>query len=210
MNNQTRLEQRRSAVRKTILDGAREAIAEQGYQSFSMRKLAEKVGYSPGALYVYFKTREHLLNCLVEEAFDKLLEVLIEAHDSNDPVRSLENKLRAYVDFGLRFPQHYLFAFGMRPSGERAAPSRPPHASFDVLRNAVRRCVEEERLSWPNVETTSQILWVMIHGITSLLIVRPNFPWVERESLIDQVLDTAISGLGRFPADQTGEHDDNQ
>lgn len=210
MSSQVRLEERRSAVRETILDGAREAIDAQGYQGFSMRKLAEKIGYSPGALYLYFKTREELLNCLVDEAFDKLLEVLNEVHDSQDAVRSLKNKLRAYVEFGLRFPQHYQFAFLMRPTGERAAPRKPPHVSFDVMRKAVRRCIEEERLPWPDVETTSQILWVMIHGITSLLIVRPNFPWVERESLIDQVLDTAISGLERPLANQSGGNDGSQ
>lgn len=210
MAHQARLEERRSAVRETILDAARLAIDEQGYQAFSMRKLAEKIGYSPGALYLYFKTREELLNCLVDEAFDKLLEVINQVHDSKDAVRSLKNKLRAYVEFGLRFPQHYQFAFLMRPTGERAAPRRPPHASFDVMRNAVRRCIEEERLPWPDVETTSQILWVTIHGITSLLIVRPNFPWVERQSLIDQVLDTAIRGLAPSSADRTGEDDDSQ
>lgn len=208
MTRQARLEERRSAVRETILDGAREAIDAHGYQAFSMRKLAQNLGYSPGALYLYFKTREELLNCLVDEAFDKLLEVVNQVHDSKEAVRSLENKLRAYVEFGLRFPQHYQFAFLMSPTGERAAPRRAPHASFDVMRSAVRRCIEEERLPWPDVETTSQILWVTIHGITSLLIVRPNFPWVGRESLIDQVLDTAISGLGRPSADRSGGDDD--
>ena len=210
MAQQARLERRRSAVREVILDGAREAIDQLGYQAFSMRRLAEKIGYSPGALYLYFKTREELLNCLVDEAFDKLLEVVDQVHDSKDAVRSLKNKLRAYVEFGLRFPQHYQLAFLTPPTGERAAPRRPPHASFDLLRDAVRRCKEEERVPWPDVETTSQILWVTIHGITSLLIVRPNFPWVEREGLIDQVLDTAIRGLEPSSADQSGGDDDSQ
>lgn len=197
MGSQARLEKRRSAVRQTILDGARESIAAQGYESFSMRKLARELSYSPGALYLYFETREHLLNCLVEEAFEKLLEVLNEVHDSDEPVVSLERKLRAYVDFGLRFPQHYHFAFGMRPPGHGTASGTRPHAAFDVLRNAVHRCIEEGGLPWPDVETTSQVLWVTIHGITSLLIVRPQFPWVEREGLIDQVIKTAINGLAR-------------
>jgi len=205
--SKTKLEKRRTAVRETILDGARKAIAEKGYQSFSMRKLAEGIGYSPGALYLYFKTREDLLNCLVEEAFAKLLEVLNEVHDRDDPIRSLENKMRAYVDFGLRFPDHYQFAFLIRPTGEKTPATDRPHAAYDVMRNAVRRCIEEGRLPWPDMETSSQILWVTLHGITSLLIVRPNFPWVDRENLIDQVIGTAIHGLGRSAA-QTGGDDD--
>lgn len=191
------LERRRAAIRGTILDLAREAIAEHGHEGFSMRKLAEKAGYTPGALYLYFNTREELLHELVEEAFEKLLDVLNEVHDVSDPARSLKNKLHAYVEFGLRFPNHYRCAFfSRRPGGADSKPHRP-HAAYDVLRNAVRRCIEEQRPAWPDVETTSQILWVTIHGITSLLIVRPTFPWIERDSLIEQVLDTAIRGLGR-------------
>lgn len=192
-------------MRETILHGAREAIAEEGYQGFSMRKLAARLGYTPGALYHYFETREDLLDQLVEEAFEKLLEVLDEAHDDDDAVRSLRNKLRAYVDFGLRFPRHYHFAFVIRPTGTKTPRTYRPHAAFDVLRNSVRRCIEEDGLPWPDVETSSQVLWVTIHGITSLLIVRPDFPWVERESLIDQVLDTAIAGLARPSEDRIGE-----
>jgi AcrR family transcriptional regulator len=204
----SRVELRRTATRASILDGAREAITEQGYQSFSMRKLAARLGFSPGALYLYFDTREQLLNCLVDEAFDKLLDALNHAHDSDDPIGSLHNKLRAYIDFGLRFPQHYQFAFGMRPIGERASPERRPHESFDVLRDSVRTCIEAGS-DWPDVETTSQILWATIHGITSLLIVRSNFPWVEREDLIEGVLNTAIAGLDRSPTGETGKEDEN-
>jgi AcrR family transcriptional regulator len=207
MKTRARTERRRSAVRESILDGAREAIAEQGYQGFSMRKLAGKLGYSPGALYHYFETREDLLDQLVEGAFEKLLEVLNEVHDEKDAVLSLRNKLRAYIDFGLRFPRHYHFAFVLRASRSKAPGPYRPHAAYDVLRSSVRRCIEEERLPWPDVETTSQVLWITIHGVTSLLIARPDFPWVEQGSLIDRVLDTAIEGLARHSTDQTGDED---
>jgi len=42
---------------------------------------------------------------------------------------------------------------------------------------------------------TSQALWTAIHGVTSLLIVLPRFPWADREQLIDRVIDTAIDGM---------------
>jgi hypothetical protein len=57
--------------------------------------------------------------------------------------------------------------------------------------------VAEKRFGNPDIEAISQILWATIHGITSLLIVRPEFPWVEKEKLIDRMLDTALEGLCR-------------
>jgi hypothetical protein len=41
----------------------------------------------------------------------------------------------------------------------------------------------------------AQILWTMNHGVTSLLISNPNFPWAEREALLDGVVDCALAGL---------------
>ena len=212
MSIQKRRETQRKAVRETILEAARETLIREGPESFSMRKLAEKIGCSPGTIYLYFETKEDLLNRLVDEGFDKLLESLEKVHDGSDAVQSLRNKLRAYVDFGLRFPNHYHFAFVMRPTGRAVTTAVRPHVSFDVLRHAVRRCIEQNEFRSPDVETTSQVLWVTIHGITSLPIALPKFPWVDREPLIDRVIDTAIDGLRRphFDGqDNGGQHGDD-
>lgn len=212
MNIQTHRERQRTAIRGTILKAARGTLIRGGYSGFSMRKLAEKIGCSPGTIYLYFRSKEHLVDCLVEEAFDKLLDILDEAHDSEKPVRSLRNKLRAYVDFGLRFPNHYHLAFVMRPTGRAVTTQVRPHPSFDVLRDAVRRCVDQKRFPGPDVETTSQVLWTAIHGVTSLLIVLPKFPWVDQEELIDSVIDNAIAGL-RQPSEKrrrNGERHDSE
>ncbi len=193
------------AIRGTILRAARGALTRRGHSGLSMRKLADKIGCSPGTIYLYFRSKEHLVNCLVEEAFDKLLGVLDEAHDSENPVQSLRNKLRAYVDFGLRFPNHYQLAFVTRPTGRAVTMEVSPHPSFDVLRDAVRRCVDQKRFPGSDVETTSQVLWTAIHGVTSLLIVLPKFPWVDQEELIDSVIDNAIAGF-RQPSEKNGRN----
>jgi hypothetical protein len=118
-------------------------------------------------------------------------------HAHQDPVEALKKGLRAYVDFGLRNPNDYRFAFMLRRPLQRR-PYRV-HPVFDVLRHMVGRCVEEKRFRAVNVETTSQALWAAIHGITSLLIQRPTFPWVENTELIDQVINNAIDSLVAMP-----------
>jgi AcrR family transcriptional regulator len=211
MNSEKRLQSRREAVRAMILDAARDILIREGPNRFSMRNLAEKIGYSPGTIYLYFESKENLLDRLVDEGFDKLLEVLDAVHDSADSVQSLTNKLHAYVDFGRRFPTHYHFAFVMRPTGRAVTVPTKPHASFDVLRKAVRRCIDQGQFRSPDVETTSQVLWATIHGITSLLITLPKFPWVDREVLVERAIGTTIDGLRRAPVGggrSGGDHDD--
>jgi AcrR family transcriptional regulator len=196
MNATLRREQYRAELRTQILDAAREMFVRDGYESFSMRKLAQRIEYSPGSIYLHFKNKEEIFESLVDDSFDRLLRALNRlknGHAQQDPVAALKKGLRAYVDFGLRNPNDYRFAFLLRQPLQR----RPykVHPAFDVMRYMVGRCVEEKRFRPVDIETTSQALWAAIHGITSLLIQRPTFPWVARRQLIDQVINHAIDGL---------------
>jgi AcrR family transcriptional regulator len=197
----SRRQKHKYELRKIILDAAREIFVGQGYESFSMRKLAERIEYSPGSIYLHFKNKEALFECLVDESFDRLLKTLADlqkGQQGDDPVGELRKGMQAYVEFGLRNPSDYRFAFMLTPPVEK----RPyvVHGAFQVLRDMVRRCVEEERFRGVDVETTSQALWASIHGITSLLIQRPAFPWTSKKKLIAQVIHTATESLTAAPS----------
>jgi len=199
MTAESRRERQRRELRATILDAAREAFIRDGYEHFSMRKLGEKIQYSPGIIYLHFKDKGDLIRCLVEEGFARLLEELEKIPDEKDAVRSLKRKMKAYVDFGLRYPNHYHFAFMMRPNDAVFPSPDRPHPAFDVMRDSVRRCLAQKQFRRVSVDTASQVLWASIHGITSLLIVRPNFPWVEKKRLINRVIESSVTGLRQPP-----------
>jgi AcrR family transcriptional regulator len=205
MNAITRRQQFKAQLRTQILVAAREIFVRDGYESFSMRKLAQRIEYSPGSIYLHFRNKEELFESLVEESFERLLKALNRlknGHAQRDPVATLKRGLRAYIAFGLRNPNDYRFAFLLRRPLQR----RPykVHPAFQVMRYMVGRCVEEKRFRAVDVETTSQALWAAIHGITSLLIQRPTFPWVARRSLIDHVINHAVDSL-TVPPDQEEE-----
>jgi AcrR family transcriptional regulator len=200
MNANSHRQKHKEELRTVILDAARDIFVREGYESFSMRKLARKIEYSPGSIYLHFKNKQELFDCLVEESFARLLQTLMDLRNETkwqDSVEELKRGLRAYVEFGLRNPNDYRFAFMLWPPVEK----RPHkvHAAFDALRHIVRRCVEEKRFRPVDVETTSQSLWSSIHGITSLLIQRPAFPWVSKKKLVAQVISTAIDSLVAAP-----------
>lgn len=165
-----------------------------------MRKLARSIGYSVGSLYVHFDDKEELFRTLVDESFAHLhdsLEKVMLGPDHADPVRLLKKGMRVYVEFGLANPTDYRVAFLIATPDDR----RPyvTHPAFEVLRGAVARCKKEQRFRAVNVELVSQTLWAAIHGITSLLIQRPTFPWVRQETLIRQVIDNAVDSLAIPP-----------
>jgi len=200
MNATIRREQHKQELRGAILDAAREIFAREGYESFSMRKLAKNIEYSPGSIYLHFKNKEELFETLVEESFERLLQALnrIKNGDAEeDPAEALKKGMRAYVEFGLRNPNDYRFAFLLR----RPVRKRPyrVHPAFGTMRYMVGRCVKEKRFRSVDIETTSQALWAAIHGITSLLIQRPTFPWVRKKQVIEQVINNAVDSLMAAP-----------
>ena len=188
-------------LKRQILDAARELFVSDGYESVSMRKIAEKIEYSPASLYTYFTDKDDILDCLCEETFLKLhAEKMSHVHRmEGDPLEALAHGMETYIRFGLDHPADYIVTFLLR-----GAPPHKGHGSrkletgqkcFGDMRNLVRRCMEEGRIAQADVEETSQALWAGIHGVTALLITMPGFPFVERERLIRRTIDVLIAGV---------------
>lgn len=192
----TRRERKRAQLRSEIIQAATGAFADGGYEQVSMRKLAADLGCAPGTLYLYFADKDELLLAVVKESFAGLLETFRSITAEGDPLISLKELLRAYVKFGLRSPQHYKCAFVLQAKGSRKRADEP-RAAFQELRDRVRSCAHAGAVGMAEIEVTSQILWACVHGITSLLISRPAFPWINRKKLIDELIETAVAGVTR-------------
>ena len=69
-----RQEREREAVTRAILDAARDLFVAEGYQNVSIRKIAERIEYSPAAIYSYFPSKDDIFFALAEEGFHLLFE----------------------------------------------------------------------------------------------------------------------------------------
>src|ERR687883_454319 len=79
MGIKERHERDREAVRRAILDAARELFVREGYQNVSIRKIAERIEYSPAAIYGYFPSKDDIFFALAEEGFHLLASVPADA-----------------------------------------------------------------------------------------------------------------------------------
>jgi len=185
-------ERHRAELRQAILDAAADAFARDGYGSVSLRTVAEAVGLSHGAIYGYFKDKDELFEALVQQSFDQLsAELRSLPGRRGDPVQFLKRAGRKYVEFGLRNPGAYEFAFILR----RPSEGQKPHQTYEHVRAAVKRCIDEKRFRIRDVDLANQALWTAVHGVTALLILRPEFPWAKKKALIALVVDSAVDGL---------------
>lgn len=169
-----RRQQEKEDLRRRILDAAGALFLEHGYEGLSMRQIAERIGYSATTIYRYYEDKDDLLFAIVYEGFLRFGRQLTKAAQSSDDPRGRLAALgHAYIDFGLRHPVYYQLMFMQRFDflfESRAEQKAPMIDSFGVLREAVERAMQSGVLRQGDPETTSTVIWAVVHGITSLAI----------------------------------------
>src|ERR1700747_187689 len=91
----------KSETRDKILDAARELFVAEGYEGVSMRKVAEKIEYSPTAIYVHFADKNELFHELCREDFARLQDAMRSPAMPTDPLERLRQIGRSYIEFGV-------------------------------------------------------------------------------------------------------------
>jgi AcrR family transcriptional regulator len=186
----------RQNLRAGILKAARKIFVRDGFNAFSMRTLAGAVGYSPASLYLHFKNKEDLFDALVEESFEHLHDSLAKLQDARttSPAELIKRGLGVYVQWGLQHPNEYQIAFVVRNPRKKEYRT---HQAFAFARDLVEKALKNSRVTKRDVDLRTRALWAATHGITSLLIQRPNFPWISQKQVIDHVIESAVSGALR-------------
>lgn len=188
-------------LRTLIVEAASRLLVETGDEdAVSIRAVADAVGVTPPSIYLHFADKNELIFAVCERYFDELDRVTSAvATTADDPVESLILRGRAYVRFGLDNPEPYRVLFMRKPMEtpitfqyEKIMSS----SAFGHLREAVARAIETGHIEGDPM-LVSLYLWSVVHGITSLLISKPSFPWPEIDGLIDQVVRSALFGVVR-------------
>lgn len=196
-----RRQRERQALREEILSAARDLFAGEGYESVSMRKIADRIEYSPTTIYLYFKDKDEIIQEICDQTF-ALLRRKLEKVDQTPgaPLERLKAGLKAYIEFGLKHPVHYRVALMMPLTNKhhRDFEESEGARSFQILTRSVAACVEAGLFRQTDVAAISQVLWTAIHGVTSLLITQgPCFPWIDQHRLVEMAIDASVGGFLR-------------
>ncbi len=118
MGVKERQERDREAVSRSILDAARDLFVAEGYQNVSIRKIAERIEYSPAAIYGYFGSKDDIFFALAEEGFRLLFSCTAEvrggevtAEQPADPLDSIRGALMTVYAFSKSHPEYFALMF---------------------------------------------------------------------------------------------------
>ncbi len=197
MTLQKRRERYRSELRAETLSAARDLIKEEGYQGLTLRKLAQRMGCSPMALYSYFADKQALLTALALEGFEKLAK-RFDSTVRRDPLTALRKILLDYIAYAEENPFEYRILFlSVETLGEvkqtrQDLQERNP--AFGALFKCVETCVKAGVLKG-DAFAVSTVLWTGAHGAASLLITARNFPFGSHGLYAQEVIATILSGV---------------
>ena len=174
-------QRRRLKVRQMILRAADRVFARDGEAGLSIRRLADEIDYSPGAIYQYFGSKQELMDELKEMFFERLLEELptFEGKTEAYPAFARES-LETYMRLALEAPHHYQAAFSgqrnqipsrLEPSDMRAK-NRAFLRLYDMIEGGIERGVFTPV---PDVSHIAKSIWAACHGLVVLMIHIPDF-----------------------------------
>lgn len=170
-------ERRRLKVRDAIIGAAEDIFAEEGEAGLSMRRIAERIDYSPAALYKYFDSKEALFREIREGFFERLLNRMVEvASDVRTGPMLSTACMRAYVETGLEQPGHYKLAFAGVEEAEDPEKGTFAFAAAGHLREMITQSMADGWFREQDVQVAATSVWAATHGLTLLAITVPDFP----------------------------------
>src|SRR6188474_3622357 len=101
----------RENVRSAILTAARSLFLTEGYANVSMRKIAEQIEYSPGAIYSYFTSKEDIFFALAEEGLQFVRAHCSVASPAATPVERVRETLWRIYTFSKEQPEYFSLIF---------------------------------------------------------------------------------------------------
>lgn len=181
-------------IRASILATAWQMVKEEGWQSLSIRRIAEAIEYSVPVIYDHFENKEAILYEFGKEGFKILAKKIQQAKDkTDDPVEQLKIMADAYWNFAFKNKEHYQLMYGMGMPGCEVEKCLPEKTTFrNLVMEPIAAIIERGKNPEANPCLKYYTFWSILHGLISLKNMRTSGVSDEVNKL---VMDDAIEGF---------------
>jgi AcrR family transcriptional regulator len=202
MGTKERQQRERDRLREAILAAARELFITEGYRNVSMRKIAERIEYSPAAIYSYFPSKDGIFFALAEEGFRLLADAVTGAVATlPDPLARLRGGLWAFYEFSKTRPEYFELMFV-----DRSVPSlNQDFQRFEFFQQTTARaeadvtaCIDRgDFAAGLNPATALHVLWAGMLGTATIGLAKRLAPGEDPDALAHDLLETILAGFGK-------------
>lgn len=183
-------------IRSNILSTAWQMVKEEGWQSLSIRKIADAIEYSVPVIYDHFENKEAILLEFGKQGFCLLTKKLIAAKEKHSkPEEQLKAIADAYWNFAFRNKEYYQLMFSLKMQGCEMDKCIPQQAIFKTLvMEPVETILARNKNNKANACLKYHTYWSIMHGLISIKMVADT---TDADQLNKMVLDDAIAGFIR-------------
>lgn len=193
----TRREKEIEAMKELIISAANEIVAKEGFDSLSIRKIANKIEYSPSIIYHYFKDKEEILNIVMRNGYMKIVSAVSKSDMENlPPIEKLKRMTKNYIEEALNMPDEFLAAQMNR------SPQALKHTSY-LYKGASRekpalmalsKCLKDiyYNIDDNQIELKSQIIAASTMGVILKLIIERDIDEKYKQELINYFIEEVI------------------
>jgi AcrR family transcriptional regulator len=199
---------RREKTLERILDAAETILGAEGMAALTMQRLASELGYTVGATYRYFDSKEAIVAALQRRVFVGLSGdlALLDA-TITDPLVRVAVVARIYTTLASRRPLHARLLSRMMGEPENvldAAHANPNmRLALDIGAAGVRELSAARAaglLDAGNDLERGLVLWASLSGIAQTRkLERWQVPGLSADALADQLVTTLLTGWGADP-----------
>jgi len=171
-------------LKQALLQAAVQLIAETGPRGFTLREAARRAGVSHNAPYRHFRDRDDLLAAVATDGFGRLTRAMARAAPKASPLNRLRRSGLAYVDFALRWPQHFAAMFDAPwKQPEYPACAAAAQCCFQTLLGFVRDSQAANQMPAGDPEPLAYQAWSLVHGIAKLA-NDGQLPWRSKAAVL--------------------------
>jgi len=159
-------------LRLKILDAAEAVFNEEGFENATIRKIAERIEYSPGTVYLHFKQgKDELFYEIHGRQFDRLYKKMEHLWEVKNPLDRLQQLGRIYLRFAMDHPQEYDLMFVQNAPLNMLPPEdkwNDVMNLFGIFHTSVSECMEQGLIRFTNLYSAILSIWGMVHGMATL------------------------------------------
>lgn len=180
-------------LRNSILAAAKTIILKEGWQSVSIRKIADAINYSLPVVYNHFESKDAILEEFVKQGFDMLSEVMMNAkRRSQEPAEQLTNMAISYFQFAFEQREYYQMMFGLgMPGCDRASQISEIGNFSKILISSIQQLNESSEVTEKTM-LKFHTFWSILHGLSSINMVSMTATPNEMQQ---RVLQDAVQGF---------------
>lgn len=195
-------EHQRNRIRKKILDVTKNIIEDEGFGAVSMRKVAHRVGFTPGNIYQYFNDKETLIQNALKDGYMEIFRTVDKPFDYQEDVTS--QIIQRFIDYSKKAIQMSGYYRAVMLSQNKMilnataiinAQNNQLSPALIILKEMIEHGVKRKEFVECDGLNVAKMLWVSNFGLVLKMIVEGENNLERIEKLVYEHLKIIFKGI---------------